>query len=158
MPIYDVPSLPTIPKFRDMSDVEAWAKSLTQSLSDSAYARTEKEIWNKWTSLDPVTLTLTWDEDWHDLDLTVQTSSQTRWALINVHFTRTADFTNDFSFRRNGDTNACITLTSNQIGTSNYRVAAPCLVPLDSGQICEYWAPANTSTRSVVLYGYVEVF
>jgi len=108
-------------------------------------------------SIEPVVLTLTWDATYRDLDLSSQTSNTARWAMVSVHFTRTADFTDDFFWRENGRTLPCVRLTSNQVGSENYRVGGMSLVPLDRNQIVEYNAPANTNTQSVVIYGYIEI-
>lgn len=102
-------------------------------------------------------LTLTWDNTVRTLDLTSDTSAYARWALIHVAFWRTSDYAEDFYwYEYNETSNHIVRITSNQIGSSNFRANGCSWLPLDSEQRINYKAPSSTSGNEVILFGYIE--
>lgn len=142
--------------------IDAYGQSALDGgqLDNRYYTETELDAVaiERTVQLSATTLTLTWDATTNTLDLTSQTSASARWAYISVWWRRAGDSTDDFLwYYYDDDANPIITLSSDNIGSSNYRQGSAMTVPLDSEQRVKYNAPANTTTRLVVLYGYKEL-
>ena len=103
-----------------------------------------------------ITSSLTWDETWRDLDCSTWVPSGATAAIFSIYVVRTSDTLVNFSWRRKGDTNALINITSDPIGSSNYRAGGMAIIPLDGDRKCQYNAPNNAgAAKFAQIYGYI---
>ncbi len=99
----------------------------------------------------------TWDDAWHDMDLSAYTSATARWAIMAVGCRRTiGNYDADPQFGKYGGTTAYITLRATN-ADDDMGTGSVVWIPMDSAQRFSYRLPSNdTSAQRVMnLLGYV---
>jgi hypothetical protein len=103
-----------------------------------------------------ITSSLTWDGTWRDLDCSTWVPSGATAAIFSVYAMRVGDYIASFQWRRKGDSDSLLEITSTPVASNSYRAGGMAIVPLDGDRKCQYNAPNNAgAAKFVQIYGYI---